>query len=100
MGGMIARYAAGLLYRPADGTIAGLTPRHFVTLASPHLGLTVDAGPAQVPFVAWAGHLPVLGGALQRGLQVGAGVRGLSKAVQLKTARVQRACSNCSSLRC
>ncbi|PNW75018.1 hypothetical protein CHLRE_12g499950v5 [Chlamydomonas reinhardtii] len=75
MGGMIARYAAGLLYRPADGTIAGLTPRHFVTLASPHLGLTVDAGPAQVPFVAWAGHLPVLGGALQRGLQaIGHGV--------------------------
>ncbi|KAG2445746.1 hypothetical protein HXX76_000352 [Chlamydomonas incerta] len=69
MGGMIARYAAGLLYRPADGTIAGLAPRHFISLASPHLGLTVDAGPAQVPFVAWAGGLPLLGGALQRGLQ-------------------------------
>ncbi|KAG2451401.1 hypothetical protein HYH02_004001 [Chlamydomonas schloesseri] len=69
MGGMIARYAAGLLYRPADGTLAGLAPRHFVTLASPHLGLTVDVGPAQVPFVAWAAHLPLLGGPLQRGLQ-------------------------------
>ncbi|KXZ41037.1 hypothetical protein GPECTOR_926g184 [Gonium pectorale] len=69
MGGMIARYALGVLYRPEDGSIAGLAPRHLVTLATPHLGLTVDDGPAQVPFVAWSGRLPLLGPGLQRALQ-------------------------------
>ncbi len=60
-----------MLYDPRSGTVCGLAPRHFVTLASPHMGLTAAEGPAQVPFVAWAGHVPLVGGALQRALQVG-----------------------------
>ncbi|GLC67352.1 hypothetical protein PLESTF_000545600, partial [Pleodorina starrii] len=69
MGGMIARYALGLLFDPSDCSIAGLAPTHYVTLATPHLGLTVDEGPARVPFVAWAGHIPLLGRGVQRALQ-------------------------------
>lgn len=52
MGGLIARYALGLLYNPASRTVCGLEPCHFVTLATPHLGCDAD-GVAQVqyPFV-------------------------------------------------
>ncbi|KAF9603195.1 hypothetical protein IFM89_034528 [Coptis chinensis] len=54
MGGLVARYAIGKLYRPptTDGdsqvTICGLDPLNFVTVATPHLG---SRGNNQVPFL-------------------------------------------------
>lgn len=36
--GLISRYALGSLFNPASGTIAGLQPAHFITLATPHFG--------------------------------------------------------------
>ena len=50
MGGLIARHAAGHLFDPATGLVAGLRPAHFVTMATPHLGCEVAASPAQVEF--------------------------------------------------
>ncbi|KAG7014847.1 hypothetical protein SDJN02_22476, partial [Cucurbita argyrosperma subsp. argyrosperma] len=65
VGGLVARYAIGKLYRPAEtkkleasstngqpqessGTIGGLEPVNFVTVATPHLG---SRGNKQVPFL-------------------------------------------------
>lgn len=65
VGGVVARYAIGKLYRPpqtenvekfsddtseegSKGTIAGLAPINFITVASPHLG---SRGNKQVPFL-------------------------------------------------
>lgn len=65
VGGVVARYAIGKLYRPprtenvekfsddtseegSKGTIAGLAPVNFITVASPHLG---SRGNKQVPFL-------------------------------------------------
>jgi Putative serine esterase (DUF676) len=50
MGGLIARHAAGHLFDPATGLVAGLRPAHFVTMATPHLGCEVAASPAQAGF--------------------------------------------------
>ena len=47
MGGLLVRYAAGRLYQPDTGLIAGLKPMHFLTLASPHLGCDLE-GESQV----------------------------------------------------
>ncbi|GFR42535.1 hypothetical protein Agub_g3441, partial [Astrephomene gubernaculifera] len=69
MGGMIARFALGILFDPKNASICGLRPCHFLTLATPHLGLSVVDGPAQVPFVAWAGEIPLLGNSLKHALQ-------------------------------
>lgn len=43
LGGLIARYAIGMLYSEASdknerGSIAGLEPINFITVATPHLG--------------------------------------------------------------
>ena len=49
IGGLVARYAIGKLYKPSErtsdgcekdllGTISGLMPMNFITLATPHLG--------------------------------------------------------------
>ncbi|KAG9452195.1 hypothetical protein H6P81_005099 [Aristolochia fimbriata] len=65
VGGLVARYAIGRLYRPPQGhefgvasdskcekdgrgTISGLEPMNFVTVATPHLG---SRGNKQVPFL-------------------------------------------------
>ncbi|CAA2986025.1 Hypothetical predicted protein [Olea europaea subsp. europaea] len=64
VGGLVARYAIGRLYRPpnresselsatscekeSNGTIAGLEPINFITVATPHLG---SRGNKQVPFL-------------------------------------------------
>ncbi|KAL3341868.1 hypothetical protein AABB24_026067 [Solanum stoloniferum] len=65
VGGVVARYAIGKLYRPprtdnvqkfsddtseegSKGTIVGLVPINFITVASPHLG---SRGNKQVPFL-------------------------------------------------
>ncbi|XP_050386756.1 putative lipase ROG1 [Argentina anserina] len=65
VGGLVARYAIGKLYRPAKGentehshpngceedsrsTICGLEPMNFITVATPHLG---SRGNKQVPFL-------------------------------------------------
>ncbi|KAK4766601.1 hypothetical protein SAY87_008243 [Trapa incisa] len=63
VGGLVARYAIGRLYRPCNktgggtaytfqdqvlGTIGGLEAMNFITVASPHLG---SRGNKQVPFL-------------------------------------------------
>jgi hypothetical protein len=48
MGGLIVRYAIGRLYNPAAGTLAGLQPRLYLSLATPHLGLSCEENAAQV----------------------------------------------------
>jgi hypothetical protein len=42
MGGLIARYALGLLANPKNCQVAGLNPGHFVSIAAPHLGCCSD----------------------------------------------------------
>lgn len=65
MGGLLARCAIGKTYDAATGHVAGLEPRHYVSMATPHLGCDVD-GPAQVPLIGWVAELPVgLGRPLQ-----------------------------------
>eukprot|EP00123_Amoebidium_parasiticum_P022022 comp77966_c0_seq1/m.48302 comp77966_c0_seq1/g.48302 ORF comp77966_c0_seq1/g.48302 comp77966_c0_seq1/m.48302 type:complete len:380 (-) comp77966_c0_seq1:107-1246(-) len=39
LGGLITRYAIGVLYSPSTNTIAGLKPREYITFASPHFGV-------------------------------------------------------------
>lgn len=39
LGGLYARYAMKILYNESDGTIAGLEPHRFMTIATPHLGV-------------------------------------------------------------
>jgi len=47
---------AGVLYDPASKRVAGLQPRHFITLATPHLGCGGE-GPAQVlPYICSCLH--------------------------------------------
>ncbi|XP_072978162.1 uncharacterized protein [Typha angustifolia] len=46
LGGLFARYAIAILY--SSGTIAGLEPMNFITLATPHLGVR---GKRQLPFL-------------------------------------------------
>lgn len=56
VGGLVARYAIGRLYRPTKtenvedsrGTIGGLEAMNFITVATPHLG---SRGNKQVPFL-------------------------------------------------
>ncbi|KAJ0772110.1 putative alpha/Beta hydrolase, lipase [Helianthus annuus] len=57
VGGLVARYAIGKLYRPpkeglsveeSTATIGGLVPMNFITVATPHLG---SRGNRQVPFL-------------------------------------------------
>jgi hypothetical protein len=42
MGGLLARYAIGALFNPEQGTVAGLQPVHYISMATPHMGC--DAG--------------------------------------------------------
>lgn len=42
MGGLIARYALGLLANPDTGRVAGLRPVSFVSVAAPHIGCSSD----------------------------------------------------------
>eukprot|EP00879_Flechtneria_rotunda_P013363 GHRR01013953.1.p1 GENE.GHRR01013953.1~~GHRR01013953.1.p1 ORF type:complete len:551 (+),score=223.72 GHRR01013953.1:242-1894(+) len=75
MGGLIARYAIGLLASPDTGTVAGLMPVCFVSIATPHLGCS-SHHPNEVtwqgsPYMRWlaaglrSGHL----GGLQHMMQ-------------------------------
>ncbi len=68
MGGLLARYAVGALFSPRDGTVCGLAPRHFVTLATPHMGCDAE-GLAQVPFIGWSAAIPLIGGPVAQLLQ-------------------------------
>jgi pimeloyl-ACP methyl ester carboxylesterase len=61
MGGLVARWAAGALFDPGAATLAGLSPAHFVSMATPHLGCQTVVGPAQVPLLAWSARLPGVG---------------------------------------
>ncbi|GLI70839.1 hypothetical protein VaNZ11_015852, partial [Volvox africanus] len=58
MGGLLLRYAIGVLYNPSTGRIAGLQASHFITLATPHVGCDGE-GLAQVPFIGWISTRPV-----------------------------------------
>lgn len=60
MGGLLARYAAGKLYDTSAGTIAGLKPRHYISMATPHVGFTSE-GFAQLPMLGTVANLPVIG---------------------------------------
>ena len=60
MGGLISRYACGAHYDPEKKTIFGLKPRHYISIASPHLGCALD-GEAQVPLLLWSRVIPLLG---------------------------------------
>ncbi|KAG2423781.1 hypothetical protein HXX76_015057 [Chlamydomonas incerta] len=59
LGGLLLRYAIGLLYSPASGRIAGLAPAHFLSLATPHCGCDGGDSVAQVPFIGWVPLQPV-----------------------------------------
>eukprot|EP00201_Polytomella_parva_P023317 CAMPEP_0175046440 /NCGR_PEP_ID=MMETSP0052_2-20121109/5035_1 /TAXON_ID=51329 ORGANISM="Polytomella parva, Strain SAG 63-3" /NCGR_SAMPLE_ID=MMETSP0052_2 /ASSEMBLY_ACC=CAM_ASM_000194 /LENGTH=332 /DNA_ID=CAMNT_0016310193 /DNA_START=372 /DNA_END=1366 /DNA_ORIENTATION=+ len=59
LGGLIARYALGVLFEPSKtggkGTIHGLIPCHFISIATPHVGCSGWSGvAAQVPFIGWS----------------------------------------------
>jgi hypothetical protein len=43
LGGLYARMASALLFDPANGTVGGLVPRTFLTVASPHLGVRTSS---------------------------------------------------------
>jgi hypothetical protein len=65
MGGLISRYAAGRLFDPGSGTLAGLQPCHYVAIATPHLGCdTQHSHPAQVPLIGWLAAVPGVGDAV------------------------------------
>lgn len=66
MGGLISRYAIGELYDAETGTLAGLKPSHYVSLATPHCGCVAGPGEAQVPLFAWMDAVPAVGGMLSR----------------------------------
>jgi len=57
LGGLIMRYAIGLLYDDLNKTIATLKPISFVTFASPHLGTRVGLTWLVQNFVS---YLPIL----------------------------------------
>ncbi|KAG1664907.1 hypothetical protein FOA52_006253 [Chlamydomonas sp. UWO 241] len=68
MGGLICRHALGLLFDPAANTIAGLAPAVYVSLATPHHGLTRADTHAQVPIITWGGSVWGVGGLLSTAL--------------------------------
>jgi len=43
IGGLICRYVAALILEPETGRMAGLKPALYVSIASPHIGLSVKA---------------------------------------------------------
>ena len=52
LGGVLARRALATLWHAHDRTIAGLEPRDFVTLATPHVGVAPDTLSA-LPLLSW-----------------------------------------------
>lgn len=60
MGGLISRYACGVNYDPKSKKIFGLKPKHFISIATPHLGCAID-GESQVPLLDWAQSIPMFG---------------------------------------
>jgi len=67
MGGLIGRYAIGVNFDPEKRTVFGLHPRHFMSIATPHLGCDVE-GESQVPFLGWIQSIPIVGPILLRPL--------------------------------
>jgi len=67
MGGLISRYAIGRLFSPGDGTLLGLQPAHYITMATPHLGCD-GFGVSQVPLLGWARGVPLIGDSIQRAM--------------------------------
>ena len=49
LGGLYCRYAAALLFDARSRTLAGLRPVHFLTTASPHLGVGVHGHLSLIP---------------------------------------------------
>lgn len=67
MGGLISRYAIGVNFDPSKRTVFGLHPRHFMAIATPHLGCDVE-GESQVPFLGWGQAIPIIGPLILRPL--------------------------------
>lgn len=62
LGGLIARYALGVMYCQETGTMFGLRPRHFATIVSPHLGCDGSRSTEnEVPFLGYLTGIPILG---------------------------------------
>ena len=67
LGGLIGRYAAGVLSDAESRKMAGLQPHSFVTIATPHLGCDASSATSihttetMVPFLAWAAEAPAIG---------------------------------------
>lgn len=61
MGGLIVRHACGVNFDERNEKIFGLSARHMVTIATPHLGCHVE-GESQVPIIKWGRSIPLLGG--------------------------------------
>lgn len=64
----MARYACGLLY--SNNSLCGLRPACYISLATPHLGVTLEDTHAQIGFVAGLTRLPFAGPLIKAGLQV------------------------------
>ncbi|QDZ24487.1 alpha/beta-hydrolase [Chloropicon primus] len=62
LGGLISRYALGVLYCQETGTMYGLRPRHFATIVSPHLGCDASSSSEnEVPFLRYLTGIPIIG---------------------------------------
>jgi len=67
LGGLISRYALGVLFCKETGTMYGLKPRHFASIASPHMGCDGShATENQVPFLEYLTRIPVLGAGISQ----------------------------------
>lgn len=74
LGGLISRYALGVMFCGETGTMYGLRPRHFATIVSPHLGCDSSrASESEVPFLGFLTGLPVVGAGIGLITNVAAG---------------------------
>lgn len=67
MGGLISRNAIAKLFDGESGTVCGLEPQHFITLATPHVGFDHRHESAGLPLTSWVGRYAPLGGGTIRG---------------------------------
>jgi len=62
MGGLISRNAIAKLFDRGSGTVCGLEPQHFITLATPHVGFDHKHESAGLPLTSWVSRYVPLGG--------------------------------------
>lgn len=68
MGGLISRNAIAKLFDRESGTLCGLEPQHFITLATPHVGFDHRHESAGLPLTSWVSRYVPLGGETVGGL--------------------------------